>query len=1105
MITYEIYMGATYAGTTLIYSTADDDAAHRLAESPVADLQVNAAGQLTFCMPPGHACYDSIQEMVTVISLRKNGQVIWSGRAVKIVEDLWKRRKVTCEGALAYLNDSIQPQEEYHITGATAYREYLIRLIQIHNEQVDTFKQFEIGQVTMLYYGVSYYRYTTYQTTMKELSDDLIEDVGGFLRVRYEDGHQYLDYIEDYDRTCDQQIEFGTNLLDFSKTIDCTNLATRIIPLGAKIESESETPGTDTPEGLQERLTIASVNDGKVYLESEAAQTYGTITQAVIWDDVTTAQALKAKGQEWLNDSQYENLVLTVKAVDLLSTSGDFDSFNLGDAIRVVSQPHGMNRNFPLTKMQIYLDAPQKNTITLGTEIKNRTLSAKSAQTQYQAQEIEEKVPDQNRILALASQNAAALINAATHGHVITEPDRILIMDTDNIETATKIWQWNLNGLAYSGDGGQTYETAITMDGTIMGNFLAARSVAAEVLNVEFITSTGIDASYINTGSLVVKDDNGNIIFEASIDGHRVYIRGDNVQIGGEPLTAALDTLNDTVDTKTRTWYQATDPALEWDNLLDHNGEPILDHNGEPFVLTSDAGANGHIGDIWQMVSDDPALNGTIWLYTESGWVTNAYTTLQGVKNNLTQQDIFEKLTGGSPGGLYLLNGRVYLDATYINVGDGANLYSNYDTMAQIPNDRDAITWRANDDTNGNIADLKLVESTRISGNSLRIVNKGSVTSSGGYVFLGNSENGYGLVHIMTGHKYRISFFARSINVSSVSLKLWFVKAGSRTTKPENSQCYSQETFTLTMDWERFSYFYDNTTDENTGNVACSYLGLGFANLTASAGVAICGIMIEEVENASQAPSPFAPAGTTQINGGTIKTESIDATSIKAKSITSDQIDVVGGWKINANNIQSTNGNIKLYPNNPGASQNPDSGRIVIGLAELGSESNAFVIKYGLHVYTNSPSQITDGSDLFKLIGLTSVSSGEHLVLDIDGETVCRLSASSKRYKDPCGLATLDDVSKLLNLPVVWFKYKDGYLRKGDRFEGKPMIGLYAEDVYEAMPEAAQINTYGQIEDWNHRILIPAMLKLIQSQHDKIQSLEERISKLEKLLIKESD
>lgn len=1101
MITYEIYMGATYAGTTLIYSTADDDAAHRLAESPVADLQVNAAGQLTFCMPPGHACYDSIQEMVTVISLRKNGQVIWSGRAVKIVEDLWKRRKVTCEGALAYLNDSIQPQEEYHITGATAYREYLIRLIQIHNEQVDTFKQFEIGQVTMLYYGVSYYRYTTYQTTMKELSDDLIEDVGGFLRVRYEDGHQYLDYIEDYDRTCDQQIEFGTNLLDFSKTIDCTNLATRIIPLGAKIESESETPGTDTPEGLQERLTIASVNDGKVYLESEAAQTYGTITQAVIWDDVTTAQALKAKGQEWLNDSQYENLVLTVKAVDLLSTSGDFDSFNLGDAIRVVSQPHGMNRNFPLTKMQIYLDAPQKNTITLGTEIKNRTLSAKSAQTQYQAQEIEEKVPDQNRILALASQNAAALINAATHGHVITEPDRILIMDTDNIETATKIWQWNLNGLAYSGDGGQTYETAITMDGTIMGNFLAARSVAAEVLNVEFITSTGIDASYINTGSLVVKDDNGNIIFEASIDGHRVYIRGDNVQIGGEPLTAALDTMNDTVDTKTRTWYQATDPALEWDNLLDHNGEPILDHNGEPFVLTSDAGANGHIGDIWQMVSDDPALNGTIWLYTESGWVTNAYTTLEGVKNNLTQRDIFNKLTGGNPGGLYLLNGQVYLDATYINVGDGANLYSNYDTMAQIPDNHDAISWRHNCDTNGNIQSFNLVASTRISGNSLRIQNKSSVTSSGGYVFLGNSENHYGLVPIRSGKRYRISFFVRAVSSNVGNIKSWLVKTGSWTSQPANSDCYSQGTHSITNNWSRCEFDY-------VGEQGVNYIGLGFANLSSGLIADICGIMIEEVASATTPSSPFAPAGTTQIDGGTIKTHSIDANAIKAKSLTSDQIDVVGGWHINADSIQS-NGTWSM----PGESETHPkiemlkNGELKIGDVTLDNNYGALRIQYGLELYTASdPEILSDGSGQFRIYNIRGGSGITGQALGItSSDVVGVLSASSRRYKDPCGFTSQDEAEKLLSLPVIRFKYKDGYLMKGDQMEGKEMPGFYAEDVAEILPEAVIYDEEGRPEDWNHRILIPAMLKLIQSQHDKIQSLEERISKLEKLLIKESD
>ena len=71
-----------------------------------------------------------------------------------------------------------------------------------------------------------------------------------------------------------------------------------------------------------------------------------------------------------------------------------------------------------------------------------------------------------------------------------------------------------------------------------------------------------------------------------------------------------------------------------------------------------------------------------------------------------------------------------------------------------------------------------------------------------------------------------------------------------------------------------------------------------------------------------------------------------------------------------------------------------------------------------------------------------------------------------------------------LNIPVVWFKYKNGYLAEGDRFVGKPIPGFYAEDVYDAIPEAAILQD-GKVEDWNYRVLIPIMMKLIQNLYQK--------------------
>ena len=52
---------------------------------------------------------------------------------------------------------------------------------------------------------------------------------------------------------------------------------------------------------------------------------------------------------------------------------------------------------------------------------------------------------------------------------------------------------------------------------------------------------------------------------------------------------------------------------------------------------------------------------------------------------------------------------------------------------------------------------------------------------------------------------------------------------------------------------------------------------------------------------------------------------------------------------------------------------------------------------------------------------------------------------------------------------VVWFRYKEGYLAKEDRFVDKPLPGFYAEDVFRAFPECAMQNPDTSVEDWNYR------------------------------------
>ena len=86
-------------------------------------------------------------------------------------------------------------------------------------------------------------------------------------------------------------------------------------------------------------------------------------------------------------------------------------------------------------------------------------------------------------------------------------------------------------------------------------------------------------------------------------------------------------------------------------------------------------------------------------------------------------------------------------------------------------------------------------------------------------------------------------------------------------------------------------------------------------------------------------------------------------------------------------------------------------------------------------------------------------------------------------------------MQKLFEIPVVYFKYKDGYLDASDKKNGIPIPGFYAEDMEQAFPDAVMYED-GKVEDWNYRTLIPAMEKQIQILYKQNQELMKSIKEL---------
>lgn len=475
-------MYRVYCNDSPLYDLRDEDL---VLISPIVKIGENTAGSFEFSILPKHPHYEEVNELTSVITAYDGDEEIFCGRVVEITKDLYNRKKVICEGELAYFNDSIQRPAKYQ--GLTV-RGYLETLVNIHNQQVKNQgidKTFKVGAVTVQDNNDYVYKYTNWESTLEVIKTDLLNTYGGYLRIRKENGVRYIDYLADYPNTNTQVIEFGSNLLDFTHDMVASDIVTAVIPLGARLEDVTEV------EGLDAYLTIKDVNGGVDYVYSqEAVKSYGWIFKTVKWDDVHVADNLLRKGKEYLSDIQFAQITLTVSAVDLHMLHVDMERIKVLDEIRVISSPNGLDRFFPVSEMTIYLDKPSNNKLTLGTSYSKTSLSTKTESNMTSIKDKIDSLPNKSEILEEARENASQLIHSATNGHVVTTADEQLIMDTADKKTARKLWRWNLNGLGYSKTGyNGTYDTAITMDGQIVGERLVGGSVTADKLSVSYKSS----------------------------------------------------------------------------------------------------------------------------------------------------------------------------------------------------------------------------------------------------------------------------------------------------------------------------------------------------------------------------------------------------------------------------------------------------------------------------------------------------------------------------------------------------------------------------------------------------------------------------------------
>lgn len=132
-----------------------------------------------------------------------------------------------------------------------------------------------------------------------------------------------------------------------------------------------------------------------------------------------------------------------------------------------------------------------------------------------QTQELKKKIDNRTETLVQNVLNATAWITGNSGGHVVFRPEKapseILIMDTDNVASAKRVWRWNLKGLGYSDNGiNGPFGIAITSKGEIVADFIKVGTINAEVFETSF-NAYG-DVLKLVKGTLQIWNENKKIM-----------------------------------------------------------------------------------------------------------------------------------------------------------------------------------------------------------------------------------------------------------------------------------------------------------------------------------------------------------------------------------------------------------------------------------------------------------------------------------------------------------------------------------------------------------------------------------------------------------------
>lgn len=307
--------------------------------------EINSVSALEFTLPPSNDMAGQITPHASIIRLESDGTEIFRGAANSVSKNFRGDTVVSCDGMIALMADVIKDPftaSSYEIEG------YVAAIVKNYNDGVTADRAIKVGQIAGFEGQTFSVSHSTECKNIFELLKELRSEKGGYIWASYIGGDVYINYTSTIGRRNSQQIAFGSNLVNIEDQLEVGTLVTRVWPLG------------------NEGLTIASVNDGKAYLQNTDVELrYGRVDKTIQVDSDDPA-VVKSYGQAYLTRYAAMNNTITLTAIDLHHLDKTISSFEVGDAVRVLSPPHGIDAEMIVNSVSTDLVQLSNSRITLG-------------------------------------------------------------------------------------------------------------------------------------------------------------------------------------------------------------------------------------------------------------------------------------------------------------------------------------------------------------------------------------------------------------------------------------------------------------------------------------------------------------------------------------------------------------------------------------------------------------------------------------------------------------------------------------------------------------------------------------------------------------------